>query len=267
MSTSIAKKIARIESLKRSIDELKPSKDWDDAFFRKIKIDFTYNTNKLEGSTLTYGQTIKLLKDFITPKDAATGEVLDMLNHQEILDSVFKNYRSQELSEENIKELHRQLMKDTAQWSDDGLYSPGQYKTFENMTVRSSGKIHSYLPPNDVKEAMEQLIDSTNILLKNADSTGTDKHPLTIATLFHQEILNRIHPFSDGNGRIARIFLNLILLKNSYPPIFIKEVNKEDYLNRFELSDADARPMLDFMADRLIESLEDKLEFMITQDK
>jgi hypothetical protein len=90
---------------------------------------------------LTYGQTIKLLKDFVIPKNATACEVLDMINHQKVLDSVFKNYRSQEISQENIKELHRQLMEDVAQWSDDGLYSPGQYKSFENITVRATGKV------------------------------------------------------------------------------------------------------------------------------
>jgi hypothetical protein len=58
------------------------------------------------------------------------------------------------------------------------------------------------------------------------------------------------------------MFVNLILLKNGYPPIFIKEVNRDEYLQRFELSDNDISPMLDFMADRLIESLEEKWEFM-----
>lgn len=71
---NIAEQLAHIETLKSKIDELGPRKDWDDAFFRKVKIDFTYNSNKLEGNTLTYGQTIKLLRDFVAPKDAATAK-------------------------------------------------------------------------------------------------------------------------------------------------------------------------------------------------
>lgn len=262
---NIAEKLKLIDTLISKINEWKPGKDWDDAFFRKVKLEFTYTSNKLEGNTLTYGQTIKLLRDFVTPKDAAPGEVLDMINHQKILDIVFTNYRSQSISEESIKNLHRELMKDPAQWADYGLYSPGQYKLFENMTVRSTGKIHTYMPPNQVAQAMEELIDHTNVLLKNIDRNDLDKHPLTIATYFHQQFLNIIHPFSDGNGRIARIFVNLILLKNGYAPIFIKEVNKDEYLRRFEISDNDMNPMLDFMADRLIESLEEKLDFMKAQ--
>src|SRR5258708_39763424 len=99
---NITEKLGLIDDLKSKIDKLMTQKDWDDAFYRKVKIDFTYNSNKLEGNTLTYGQTIKLLQDFVTPKNASSGELLDMINHQKILDTVFTNYRSQSLSEENI---------------------------------------------------------------------------------------------------------------------------------------------------------------------
>lgn len=263
---NIAEKLKHIDTLKGKIDQLIPRKDWDDAFFKKVKIDFTYNSNKLEGNTLTYGQTIKLLRDFVAPKDAASRELLDMINHQKILDIVFANYRSQSISEDNIKELHRELMKDPVQWTDYGLYSPGQYKSFENMTVRSTGKIHTYMLPSQVPGAMDELTKYTSELLKDVDIKDTNKHPLTIATYFHQRFLNVIHPFSDGNGRIGRIFTNLILLKNGYPPVFIKEVNKDEYLKRFELSDYDLNSMLEFMADRLTESLEEKWEFMMRQE-
>ena len=104
-----------------------------------------------------------------------------MINHQKILDIVFANYRSQNISEDNIKDLHRELMKDSVQWADYGLYSPGQYKSFENMTVRSTGKIHTYMLPGQVPEAMEKLTRDTNELLKNVDVRDSSKHPLTIS--------------------------------------------------------------------------------------
>jgi len=259
---NIDNKLKSIDALKSKISELFPGGDWADAFLRKVKVDFTYNSNKLEGNTLTYGQTIKLLRDFVTPKNAAPGEVLDIINHQKILDTVFNNYRSQSFSTENIKALHKELMKDTDQWGDDALYSPGKYKLFANATVRATGKIHNYMPPVQVANAMEELILHTNEAIKNADTKDTSKHILTAATYFHQQFLNNIHPFSDGNGRIGRIFTNLILLKSGYAPIFIKEVDKNEYLKRFELSDNDLQPMLDFMADRLIESMREKFEFV-----
>jgi len=115
---------------------------------------------------------------------------------------------------------------------------------------------------NIAEKLMQILVSDTNESLKKEDTKDTKKHPLTTATYFHQQFLNIIHPFSDGNGLIGRIFLNLILLKNGYSPILIKEINKDEYLKRFELSDNDISSMLDFMTDRLIESLEEKWGFM-----
>ncbi|KAA2245759.1 hypothetical protein F0L74_07345 [Chitinophaga agrisoli] len=104
----IEKKLEEINFLKSQVSALATDKDWDDAFLERVKVDFTYNSNKIEGLTLTYGQTIKLLKDFITPQNAATGELLDLINHQNVLDNVFKNYRSESFTEENIKALHKE---------------------------------------------------------------------------------------------------------------------------------------------------------------
>lgn len=258
----VEKKIAQINSLKTQISALKTDTDWNDAFLEKVKVDFTYNSNKIEGITLSYGQTLKLLKDFVTPQNAAPGELLDLINHQKVLDNVFKNYRSEAFSIDNIKVLHGELMKDLAQWNDDSLYSPGRYKLFENVTVRNTGKIHTYLLPAEVPGAMNRLIDDINSRLSDVDENDIEKHPLTIATFFHQQFLNKIHPFNDGNGRIGRLFTNLILLKQGYPPLFIKDLDRDEYLKRFEQSDTDLVPMLDFLADRLIESLKIKLAFL-----
>ncbi|HEV9035705.1 MAG TPA: Fic family protein [Puia sp.] len=257
----MTEKLGIINRLKRMADEHAPQKDWDQAFLEKIKIDFTYNSNKIEGNTITYGQTVKLLRDLVTPKNASTGEVLDMVNHQLVLTTVFKTYHSRDITEESIKELHRLLMKNREQWSDDGLFNPGRYKDFENMTLRSTGKLHKYLPPTEVPLAMADLVAETNRRIKSADINETEKHPLAIATFFHQEFLNKIHPFSDGNGRIGRIFTNLILIKEGYPPIFIQDVDRDTYLNRFELEETMPGAMLDFFVDKMIESLKIKIEF------
>ena len=258
---SILEKLHAINHLKGKADESVPRKDWDQAFLEKVKIEFTYNSNKIEGNTISYGQTVKLLRDLVTPKNTTAGEVLDVVNHHKILNIVFKNYHFENISEESIKDLHYALMKNIEQWGDDGLYSPGKYKNFENVTVRSTGKVHKYMQPSDVPRAMAGLVETTNTLLKNSDINSSEKHPLSIAALFHQRFLNEIHPFADGNGRIGRIFMNLILLKKGYPPIFIKDVNRDEYLKRFEIADQEPDAMLEFLADRLIESLELKIDY------
>lgn len=255
-----AEKLVEINKLKTQLDALQVASEWDEAFLESIKIDFTYNSNKIEGSKLTYGQTLQLLLELVTPRNAEPSDLLDAVNHKKVLDIVFADYRAKELSEDRIRSLHAVLMQDADQWSDYALHSPGSYKLFENFTTRSNGKIHAYLHPDNVSEAMNKLISETNNKLKLTTPDRLETHPLTFATEFHQIFLNVIHPFSDGNGRIGRIFTNLILLKEGYPPVFIREVDKHEYLTRFEKSEPYA--MLDFMADRLLESMQTKLGFM-----
>ena len=220
----------------------------------KVKVDFTYASNNLEGNKISYGQTIQILKDFVSPKYTSISDYLDILNHKKVLDLVFGNYQSEHITENNIKKLHKELMKNPAQWADDTYCDPGKYKIFENRTYRSGGKEHLYAQPEEVQSAMELLIRETNEAL-DINSTNIEFHPLSIATRFHFVFLNHIHPFADGNGRIARIFMNLILLQKGFPPIFIKEVDKRDYLECFTKEEKHSGAMLEFMTARLIESL------------
>lgn len=260
----ISAKLKKIDRLKKKLDEAGTNKEWDQDFIEKIKIDFTYNSNKIEGNALTYGQTIQLLKEFVAPKNTSTGDCLDILNHQQVLDEVFEQYQATQITEANIKRLHKTLMKSPDQWSDSTHYDPGKYKILENVTTRSSGKIHHYKQPTEVSAAISDLIKDTNYRLSVLIPNGIDDHILKIVTDFHFQFLNNIHPFGDGNGRIARIIMNIILLKYKYPPIFIKPINKLDYMNSFEAEENSPGSMLSFMADRLIESLKIKEKFLKT---
>eukprot|EP01012_Entosiphon_sulcatum_P026553 TRINITY_DN32019_c0_g1_i1.p1 TRINITY_DN32019_c0_g1~~TRINITY_DN32019_c0_g1_i1.p1 ORF type:complete len:264 (-),score=41.33 TRINITY_DN32019_c0_g1_i1:585-1376(-) len=258
----ISAKLKKIDRLKKKTDEAGTNKDWDQDFIEKIKIDFTYNSNKIEGNALTYGQTIQLLKEFVAPKNTSTADCLDILNHQQVLDEVFEQYQATEITEANIKRLHKALMKSPDQWSDSIHYDPGKYKILENVTTRLSGKIHHYKQPTEVSAAISDLIKDTNHRLSVLICDGNDDHILKIVTDFHFQFLNNIHPFGDGNGRIARIIMNIILLKSKYPPIFIKSINKLDYMNSFEAEENSPGSMLNFMADRLIESFKVKEKFL-----
>lgn len=258
----ILAKLKKIDRLKKNLDDVGTGKDWDQDFIEKIKIDFTYNSNKIEGNALTYGQTIQLLKEFVAPKNTSTADCLDILNHQQVLDEVFEQYQATEITEANMRRLHKALMKSPDQWSDSIHYAPGKYKILENVTTRSSGKIHHYKQPTEVPAAISDLIKDTNHRLSLLTLDDNDEHILKIVTDFHFQFLNYIHPFGDGNGRIARIMMNIILLKSKYPPIFIKSIDKLDYMNSFEAEENSPGSMLSFMADRLIESLKVKEKFL-----
>ncbi len=258
----------KIKRLKKDIDKLQPDAvHWDMAYLEKLKIDFTYTSNHLEGNRVSLGQTVQILKEFVSPQNTSVADVLDIVNHKAVLDIVFEDYNSQQLSESNIQKLHKELMKNPLQWGDEIHVAPGRYKILENFTYREKGKLHTYALPADVPMEMSLLLQQTNSELANYDVDTVDLHPLSIATRFHYVFLNKIHPFGDGNGRIARIFMNLILLKTGFPPIFISEVEKSKYMGTFSKEEKQPGAMLEFMAERLIESLKDKKKFLSMQKK
>jgi Fic family protein len=99
------------------------------------------------------------------------------------------------------------------------------------------------------------------------DCKDMSKHPLTIASMFHNRFLNEIHPFQDGNGRIGRIFTNMVLLKSDFPPIFLEtkdNIEREKYLLTINESEVkkDLRPMVAYLGEKLVESLERKLSYI-----
>jgi Fic family protein len=153
-------------------------------------------------------------------------------------------------------------MNNQDQWDYYSHFSPGRFKTFANATTSSTGTIIHYLQPDRVEGEMKKLILKTNSLIVNTDLKELEKHPITTATYFHNRFLE-IHPFEDGNGRIARIITNQIFLKNDFPPIFLKSVNRDEYLKLFDVSTSDdIDKMRDFFGKLLLQSLEMKKQMI-----
>jgi Fic family protein len=113
--------------------------------------------------------------------------------------------------------------------------SPGKYKTEPNYVITLKGEIHYYCEPIRVPEEMEKLVKMINNSLY---------HPVELSARAHYKLV-AIHPFDDGNGRVARLLMNLILMKYGYVPVVIKQENREDYYKA--LMKADAGEMDDFI--------------------
>lgn len=255
----------KLNQLYLRLQAISQNKYWDWEFIEKVKIDFTYNSNKLEGNALTYGETISFLKNITTPKRSQK-DLLDIENHFKLLDKVFEQF-NHTFSIGFIKEIHEELMKDEEQWDFETLPNPGKFKLFENFAIRSSGEIKSYLKPKEVELAVNELVKNINFRLQHWDLNKIDEHPLTIASFFHHQFLNVIHPFQDGNGRVGRIFTNLILLKCDFPPIFIDTtdyIDREKYLTTFiECENNNSMtPLIFYCGEKLLESMERKYTFL-----
>lgn len=204
----------------------------------KLRIEWTYNSNALEGNTLTLGETAFFLREGLTSEGRPLQDYLEARNHLEaILELQDIIYSKRKLTENLIKQLHSLLLADihhTIALGADGkrIEKPlhaGQYKKRPNHVLTMTGRIHYYTEPIHVKDEMEALLNWYNKESKKL-------HPIEKAAIFHYRFV-AIHPFDDGNGRMARILMNLILMQSGYPPCIIRNVRRRDYLSCLEKID------------------------------
>jgi len=183
----------------------------------KILLDWTYNSNAIEGNTLTLIET-RVVLEGITVGGKSLKEHLEVVNKKKAIcyieDIVQKN---ELLSEWQIRNIHALILKNI----DDA--HAGVYRK-ENVLIAGAG----HIPPNFliVPDLMQEMI-------RWYDNKARELHPVKRAAILHAELV-KIHPFADGNGRTARLILNFELMKSGFPPIVFK---KEDRLTYYESLD------------------------------
>lgn len=222
--------------------ELQPLSETDKArLSRRFTIDFNYNSNHLEGNTLTYGQTEILLLFGKVIGEADVKDVQDMTASNITLNMMKEEALVKEtpLTQNFIRTLHRTLLREdyTAyRMLPGGMQTSytvhaGQYKTRPNSVITRYGDRFDYASPEETPALMTDLVDWYN----NAE-VGGKLSPVELAALFHYRYI-RIHPFEDGNGRIARLLANYILTKHDYPMIVVRSRLKNQYLEALHQAD------------------------------
>ena len=239
-----------------------PRVDWDKDATDDLILNFSYHSNKIEGLHLSYGETISFLKHGIIENkklqdEETLGDITMLSNHKKALELILSEYKRKEISIEFIKSIHEEILK-TDTFLDD-LNNPGHYRGDDAMVRRSDGTIKYFLYDNQIPEAMERLVQRTNACIISADLTKLDLHPFTIAVNLHVDFLN-IHPFRDGNGRMARLLMNMVNMKFKIPP-FSPKSDKENRLKYFEaFNEVDktgsSAPMINFLGTQLVEVME-----------
>ena len=229
-----------IDSLKDAIDRQRPfSKRLVNSLHEKLIVEWTYNSNAIEGNTLTLSET-KVVLEGITIGGKSIVEHLETINHREAILFVEELVSNKEqLSEWNIKSLHSLILKEIDN------QNAGKYRT-ENVVI--SGAKHIPPKPYEINYLMQKLISEYNHVWK-------DYHPVVRATLLHGEFV-KIHPFIDGNGRTSRLLLNLELMKNGYTPIVIKNENRAKYYEVIDLAHSTMNygPFVELISDLVMES-------------
>lgn len=210
-STSIDKILIQIDDLKKCLDSLRPLSDVQVSSLEKaISIEFAYNSNRIEGNTLTLSETMLVIQEGMTIRGKSLREHNEVLNHDYAYQYI-KNIiqQKEELSENIICTIHEMILKNIM---------PEEAGIYRRQMVLITGT--SYTPPNYLKvpQKMEEVLAYYH--------EQKDKiHPVLLAAYIHERILS-IHPFVDGNGRTARLLLNLVLLANGYPLTIVKGDNR-----------------------------------------
>ena len=208
---------------------------------RRFTVDFNYNSNHMEGNTLTYGQTELLLlfgkivgeanfRDCEEMKASNVGLQMMLVESSELQQPLTQNF---------IRTLHRTLLREdyTVYRNLPGgvqtsyVIHAGQYKTRPNSVITRYGDRFEYASPEETPALMTDLVDWYNQAEKDGKLS-----PVELAILFHYRYI-RIHPFEDGNGRIARLLVNYILAKHNYPMIVVRSKNKSEYLEALHAAD------------------------------
>ncbi len=206
-----------VDSLKKELDSKRPiPKETLKSLKETINLEWTYNSNGIEGNTLTLRETQVVLEG-ITVGGKSIKEHLEAINHEKAilyLDDLVKDKNP--ITEWNIKNIHQLILKDIDN------ENAGRYRK-ENVTIKGA----THIPPDYLKlpELMEKLILNYN--------TWNEYHPIIKAVLLHGELV-KIHPFVDGNGRTSRLLMNLDLMNSGYNPVIIK---KESRLKYYEALD------------------------------
>ena len=242
-----------IDRLKQQLDALRPlPPEVTGRVEQKLRIESNYHSNALEGNTLTLGETRSLLLHGLTARGKPMREHLDIEGYDRAIKELARMAREDHpLSESFICNLHRVLLNEPYEVETiaaDGrntrrAIAVGAYKSTANNIVTSTGETYYFTPPEQVRHAMRELIDWYQALEKEGE------HPIISAAIFHYRFV-RIHPFDDGNGRMARLLMNRILLQHGYPLAIVRRDTRARYLQELERADQTEDPgqFIDYIA-------------------
>jgi len=245
----------RIENKLKALNELRPLPP---SAVKKLqeqfKIEMTYNSNGIEGNSLTLKETFLVINEGITIKGKPLKDHLEAKNHYEALEflsGLVEKNRKQTLSERLIRGLHQLVVQETEkEWA-------GKYR---NSDVIIGGAEHKPPAASDVPYEMEKLIKWWK--------QNQRKLPIVeLAALIHHRLVY-IHPFFDGNGRVARLVMNLLLLQAGYPLVIVLKNDRKKYYRVLTQADkGNFVPFVRFIAQTIERSLDVYLKTLTSSSK
>jgi Fic family protein len=207
--------LSQIDRKKAELDKCRPLTEGEvERLNEEFIVEYTYNSNAIEGNTLTLRETDLVLRG-LTIAQKPLKDHMEAVGHKEAFDYISQLVKEKApISESIIKQIHFLVLADKR--DDRGVY--------RRVPVRIMGAQHEPVQPYLIEPKMEQLL---------IDFAESKEHIITKLARFHIEF-ERIHPFIDGNGRTGRLLVNLELMKAGYPPIDIKFADIIAYYNAFD---------------------------------
>lgn len=234
----------------RKKNELAKRRPFTKGEFQRLQdeflVEFTYNSNAIEGNTLTLQETALVLEG-VTIDQKPLKEHLEAVGHKDAfiyVQSLVSDGKS--ITECEIKQIHSLVLMDRPE--DKGVY--------RRIPVKIMGAVHKPPQPYLIEPQMAELI-------RENEQNKKAMHPIERIARFHLDF-EGIHPFIDGNGRTGRLVLNLDLMQNGYPPINVKFTDRKKYYKAFDAyyREGDAGKMVELIAVYVDERLEQYLEIL-----
>ena len=199
------------------------------------RVGTTFTSNALEGNSLTESETKVIIEDGLTIEGKPLRDVYEAVGHAKAYDYMYELSHNEPLTEEVICNLHKLFYQQM------DSERAGQYR---KVPVFISGSRYSVSPVAEIDKRMKQLVQWFN-------NNENKLHPVVLAAELHKRFVF-IHPFIDGNGRMARLLMNLSLMRNDYNIAIIPAVTRAEYISALEQAHNDGNVFVSFIADRVI---------------
>ncbi len=222
-----------------SLDTIKQIQDY-------YRVGLTYSSNALEGNTLDLAETKVVLEDGLTISGKPIKDHFETLGHAQAFNALLEFLNKDSITEDDIKYLHKLFYEkiDSTQ--------AGHYRT---KPIIVTGSDIDFPKPNEIDDKMREFIVKIPVLRANS-------HPIEFAAMSHVIFVN-IHPFIDGNGRVARLLLNLALLQSGYNITIIPPVARADYIRALQSSNrGEYTPFINFISEMVLESQKEYLRIL-----
>lgn len=238
--------IKKLDLYQNTINELRP---FDGEMLKQVKdfyrIGLTWTSNALEGNSLTESETKVLIEDGLTIGGRPLRDMFEAIDHAKAYDYMFTLLRNKEITHKDILYLHKLFYKNI-----DEEFA-GRYR---NIEVFISGSSYPVTKKENIQCEMDDLCEWMKVERRRY-------HPVEFAALLHKKFVF-IHPFKDGNGRVARLLMNTVLIQDGFLPAIIPPILRNEYISLLEKAHINDSKFINFIVERELESQKDFLRLL-----